>query len=52
MLDLNPEQAISLLRRAEAEGHVRLHVAGHVFEINLSGELEALQRGKCGDGFL
>lgn len=52
MLDLNPEQAMSLLRRAEAEGQVRLHVAGHVFEIILSGELEALRQGKCGDGFL
>lgn len=52
MLDLNPEQAMSLLRRAEAEGQVRLHVAGHVFEISLSGDLEALRQGKCGDGFL
>lgn len=52
MLDLNPEQAMSLLRRAEAEGQVRLHVAGHVFEISLSGKLEALRQERCGDGFL
>lgn len=52
MLDLNPEQAMSLLRRAEAEGEVRLRVAGHVFEISLAGRLEALECGKCVDGLL
>ena len=52
MLDLNPEQAMSLLRRAEAEGQVRLHLAGHVFEISLAGDLEVIKRGKGGDGFL
>jgi hypothetical protein len=52
MLDLSSEQAMSLLRRAEAEGQLRLHIAGHVFEISLSGELETLKQGKCGDGFI
>lgn len=45
MLDVSPEQGMSLLRRAEAEGHVRLRVAGHVTDISLAGEHEDLTKG-------
>lgn len=50
MLDLSPEQAMSLLRRAEAEGQIDLHVAGHVFEIGLAGDLKMIELGLSDNG--
>jgi hypothetical protein len=50
MLDLSPEQAMSLLRRAEAEGQIDLHVAGHVYEIGLAGDLKMIELGLSDNG--
>jgi len=50
MLDISPEQAMSLLRRAEAEGQIDLHVAGHVFEIGLAGDLKMIELGLSDNG--
>jgi hypothetical protein len=50
MLDLSPEQAMSLLRRAEAEGQIDLHVAGHVFEVGLAGDLKMIELGASDNG--
>lgn len=45
MLDVSHEQALSLLRRAEAQGDVRLRIAGHVFDIELRGPLARFAAG-------
>ena len=42
MLDVSSEQALSLLRRAEATGDIRLRIAGHVFDIDLAGNLASI----------
>ena len=42
LLDVSSEQALSLLRRAEAMGDIRVRIAGHVFDIDLAGQLATI----------
>lgn len=53
LLDVSQEQALSLLRRAEATGDVRVRIAGHVIDIDLAGRLATIATaGKVGHGLL
>ena len=45
LLDVEAESRLSLLRQAEADGLLRLRSAGHVFDIELRGELARIDEG-------
>jgi hypothetical protein len=45
LLDVETESRLSLLRQAEADDLIRLRSAGHVFDIELRGELARIDEG-------